>query len=75
MPKLRSTITNAEIGAEILATFDTPPHWETHAVYEHGQWWIVCACGAQWSVHDAEPGGYGFEEVSQGDDDYEHDDD
>lgn len=41
------------------------------AVFEHGQWWIVCYCGAQWSVVDATGGdsvdGFGFEQVSEGD--------
>lgn len=40
--------------------------------YEHGQLWITCTCGAAWSVVVAEgPGsfnGYGFEQVSDGED-------
>ena len=40
------------------------------AFYEHGQWWIEDRrTGAQWSVHDADPGEFGFEQVTQGDED------
>ena len=39
-----------------------------HAVFEHGQWWISCDDGAQYSVVDADGGdavgGFDFEEVS-----------
>lgn len=42
--------------------------------FEHGQWWVGCpACGAQWSVVDAEGGtsvdGFDFEEVTRGEED------
>jgi hypothetical protein len=36
--------------------------------FEHGQWWVTCSrCGAQWSVCDAEPGEFYFEQVTDGD--------
>ena len=41
------------------------------ADFEHGQWWITdLDTGAQWGVHDAEPGihGFCFEQVTRGDD-------
>lgn len=46
-------------------TFDT--------AFEHGQWWISCKNGAQFSVVDAEGGesinGFDFEEVTPPDED------
>lgn len=46
------------------------PHDLVTPVFEHGQWWVTCDCGAQWSVNDCTPGGFDFEEVSTGDEDY-----
>lgn len=38
------------------------------ADFEHGQWWITAIdSGAQWSVCDAVPGPFCFEQVSRGD--------
>lgn len=35
--------------------------------FEHGQWWVtVLRTGAQWSVCDAEPGPFCYEQVSRG---------
>ena len=35
--------------------------------FEHGQWWIEDArTGAQWSVNDASPGEFSFEQVTRG---------
>jgi len=48
-------------------------HHEARVCYEHGQLWIVCPCGASWSVVDCEDDGeryFGFERVSDGDEDY-----
>lgn len=43
-------------------------HDDVSAVWEHGHWWVECSpCGAQWSVHDAEPGPFSFEQVTIGD--------
>lgn len=37
-----------------------------HAVYEHGQWWVVCGDGATYSVVDANTAsGIDFEIVSE----------
>lgn len=42
-----------------------------HCAFEHGQWWVVFAHGATYSVCDAAGGpavlGFGFEQVSRGD--------
>jgi hypothetical protein len=44
-----------------------------HAVFEHGQWWITLADGAQYSVVDAEGpktiDGFDFEQVTRGNED------
>lgn len=44
---------------------------KTTSFFEHGQLWVECSCGAQWSVCDASGGdsvdGFTFEQVSQGD--------
>lgn len=38
--------------------------------YEHGQWWVTALrTGAQWSVCDATPGTFSYEQVSPGDND------
>ena len=38
--------------------------------YEHGQWWTEnFHTGAQWSVCDALPGEFCFEQVTRGDED------
>jgi hypothetical protein len=74
--KLRSTIDSTDVDIDIASAAITSPRIgaehdiATH--YEHGQWWVVCnACGAQWSVVDAEGGdsvgGFDFEQVTQGD--------
>ncbi len=49
------------------------PANEVQVNFEHGQWWVtVKPTGAQWSVHDAEGhgsvDGFGFEQVTEGDD-------
>lgn len=37
--------------------------------FEHGQWWVEqFSTGAQWSVCDATPGPFCFEQVTQGQD-------
>lgn len=72
---LRSTVntrTNErDIRAAFVAIGPEPCNGASvETVYEHGQWWIMCcACGAQYSVHDAEPGDFSFEEVTHGDED------
>lgn len=71
-----------EMDAEVLTcfrAFDTLNiHTEATTVFEHGQWYITCPCGAQWSVNDASgPGtidGFDFEQVSEGDEDYHRED-
>ena len=44
----------------------------SRAVFEHGQWWIICDDGAQFSVVDSMAGhsvdGFDFEQVTPGDD-------
>jgi ribosomal protein S27E len=46
-----------------------------NTVFEHGQWWISCSNGAQYSVVDATGGpsidGFDFEEVTPPDEDAE----
>lgn len=64
--------------AELLysADLDLEPH-NLVPVYEHGQWWLTCQCGAQWSAHDrqedGEPPHFGFEQVTEGEEGF-HDD-
>jgi len=63
--------------ARILRAFRKGGHASGHGrrnlstTYEHGQHWVLCVCGAAWSVVDAEGGdGFDFEPVSTGDEDY-----
>ena len=43
------------------------PPKELRSFFEHGQWWIEDArTGAQWSVCDAVPGPFCFEQVTNG---------
>jgi hypothetical protein len=35
------------------------------ADFEHGQWWVTLADWSQWSVCDAEPGPFCFEQVTE----------
>lgn len=54
------------------ADIDNDCHLGPQAYYEDGQWFINCvACGAQWTVNDAEDWGgreyFFFERVSDGD--------
>jgi hypothetical protein len=63
---------------EILACFDASDRGtgavddteDSTAVFEHGQWWVTCPSGAQFSVVDATGpgtvGGFDFEQVSEG---------
>ena len=73
MPKLKTEINTPEMEARILDAAEgplNPPHaLNFSADFEHGQWWVTCAaCGAQWSVVDANtPSGFDFEAVSEGD--------
>lgn len=78
---LKTETNTAKIERAILAAARVHSETETHgfftAAFEHGQWWLTCgSCGAQWSVVDAEGGdsvdGFGFEEVTHGDEDAEH---
>lgn len=66
-PKVERIIRGAfEDSDEAKAHEDKP--FETD--FEHGQWFVTCrACGAQWSVNDAEPGPFDFEEITAGDED------
>ena len=55
-------------------------HVGARVVYEHGQHWVTCPCGASWSVGDAMDAvdavgagtidGFGFEVIDDGDEDY-----
>lgn len=40
---------------------------EAKPVFEHGQWWVTFGDGSQYSVCDAEPGGFYFEQVTAAD--------
>jgi hypothetical protein len=57
-------------GMERLCTARRPKlarHRKFTCYFEHGQWWVSdLDTGAQWSVCDSEPGGFCFEQVSQG---------
>lgn len=76
---LPSEIDNKETGERVRAAFEVSDHAHEHdgssdvfaEHYEHGHWWIICDCGAQWSVVDQVGGdaidGFGFEQVSDGD--------
>jgi len=81
MPRLRlkSTQNFPHIGAEILAKAKGSiegGHGPFDTAFEHGQWFVLCQCGASWSVVDAEgPGidpdfGLDFEQLEDGDEDY-----
>jgi hypothetical protein len=66
-PEMQQRVESAAENALSLA------HENLSAVFEHGQWWIVCRdCDRQWSVVDASGGdsvdGFGFEVVKEGDD-------
>lgn len=39
-------------------------------IYEHGQWWVELPNGAQFSAVDIGYGDVGFEQVSEGDEDW-----
>jgi len=65
---LKSEINTPEMEREILNTISIDGHFLT-AVFEHGHWWVQCACGAQWSVVDTSEG-FDTEQVSQGDEDF-----
>jgi hypothetical protein len=43
-------------------------------IYEHGQHWILCDCGASWSVNDMDGDGamdcFDFEEITDGEANY-----
>lgn len=66
-----------DIGRQVLQVFCDDPQSSVHtplaSTFEHGQWWIQCECGAAWSVNDATPGTFCFEQVSHGDEEFIHD--
>jgi hypothetical protein len=45
-------------------------HDDGVVTYEHGQYWVICKCGASWSVGSDDAGGFEFEEIADGKDDY-----
>lgn len=77
MAKLKTETYTPEIEQRLLIAFlDSDEkgihHGEFQANFEHGQWFVTCtACGAQWSVVDAEGGssvdGFDFELITDGD--------
>jgi predicted 2-oxoglutarate/Fe(II)-dependent dioxygenase YbiX len=84
---LKCETNTPEMGRLVLEAFKASPDSEIHsplnAHYEHGQWWIMCVCGATWSVADAEGpsiraelesnwifDGFCFEQISDGEDGY-----
>lgn len=69
---LRTEINSPRIERDIREVWiDSREGGEHGAVqldFEHGQWWVTClACGAQYSVCDAAPGDFCFEQISIGD--------
>lgn len=63
--KLRTETNTTEVAGEIQDAFAGRGHVRYLVDFEHGQWWVSCQnCGGQWSVVDAEPGGFDFEEVT-----------
>ena len=66
--KLPSERDTPEMESDVQRAFYEPPH-QGKPVFEHGHWWVVCNCGAQWSVVDSS-NGFDFEQVSDGDEDY-----
>lgn len=72
MAKLMTEIDTTQMGNRVLCAARADNTLEIHggltSLFEHGQWWINCNdCGAQWGAHDAEPGPFCFEQVSDGD--------
>lgn len=72
MAKLKTETNTAAMARRIEKAFKSEPedhHENPEVVFEHGQHYINCtACGAQWSVHDANTGtGFSFEKISEGD--------
>ena len=49
------------------------PGHDVTEVTEHGQRWLVCACGAQWSIVETSRGEE-YEQVADGDEDYHKED-
>ena len=53
-------------------------HDAIDAHFEHGQWWIICHCGASWSVNDSEDehgnDGFDFEQIDHGDEEFHRED-
>ena len=71
--RIRSVFRNSEQGYRFglhgESRLKLARHRRVSADFEHGQWWITdLDTGSQWSVCDCEPGGFCFEQVSQGDD-------
>jgi hypothetical protein len=70
---LKTTINTPDMAERIQEAFDVSDfafHDNAEVCYEHGQHYVNCsACGAMWSVVDAEPGidGFDFEEMEGGD--------
>lgn len=56
----KSTDPDPAIGDEIRDQLADP-----EVFYEHGQWWVRFG-ETVWSVHDASPGPFDFELVSEG---------
>ncbi len=78
---LRCETNDPEIRQDILTCFlsecDLEHTYTSRACFEHGQWFVECACGAQWSVNDGELANgdevFLFEQVSSGDEDFHED--
>lgn len=50
-----------------FAAWSRIPTRDFHLDFEHGQWWVTARrTGAQWSVCDAIPGPFCYEQVSEG---------
>jgi hypothetical protein len=73
MRRLPSTINRTGIMHEIcqaaLSRLDVRTGMRgNHPVYEHGQWWLQCGDGSQYSVIDVEDGTgirFDFEQVTE----------
>jgi hypothetical protein len=69
--KIRAAFRNSQQGYRFGLHGESRPKMARHrriqTDFEHGQWWVIdLDTGAQWSVCDATPGPFCFEQVTQG---------
>ena len=76
MSKLNSVINTPEMQERIYQAAAASDEFNGKTIdlhYEHGQWWVCCDDGSQYSVVDASGGnsidGFDFEQVTPSDED------